>query len=329
MVAQLDRQRYADGRTGNGESRNGESRNGAERLARGLGWASLGLGAASVAAPRGVARMIGMDDDDTRRILMRGPVGAREIVAGVGILSRRRPVGWLWARVAGDVFDLAVLSAARVANARDTERRRRVTRATAAVALLTVADIVASVRLSRAGRSGRDDQTLRGRTTLTIRRPVEDVYAYWRDFENLPGFMEHLESVRVLGNGRSRWKAKAPVGKLEWEAEIVDDRPNELIAWRSVEGARVRNTGSVRFRPAPADQGTEVTVDLAYDAPGGKVGAALAKLLGEEPGQQISDDLRRFKQVMETGEVARSEASPGGTSARIQLKQRPGQPLEA
>lgn len=156
--------------------------------------------------------------------------------------------------------------------------------------------------------------------TITVNRPPDEVYRYWHDFENLPNFMDHLESVRTTGEGRSHWKAKAPVGQtVEWDAEIVEDRANELIAWRSIEGADVDNKGSVRFKPAPAGQGTEVHVELEYSPPGGVIGAAVAKLFGEEPSQQIGSDLRAFKQVMETGEVVRSDAS-------IHAKPHPAQP---
>lgn len=279
----------------------------------------------------GVARMIGVEDERSRRALMRGPVGMREIAAGVGILTRRKPAGWLWARVASDVFDLAMLGAAFVANARNADRRRRVVRATAAIAGITATDVIAGVWLSRTPDSSvvssKEDSAMHGRSAITIRRPIEEVYSYWHDFENLPRFMAHLHSVNVLGSGRSRWKAKAPGGVVEWEAEIIGDTVNESIAWRSLDTADVQNSGSVRFVPAAGGQGTEVIVELEYAAPGGKLGATVAKLLGEEPVQQMRDDLRRFKQVMETGEVVRSEGSPDGTTARGQLKQRPAQPL--
>jgi uncharacterized membrane protein len=164
---------------------------------------------------------------------------------------------------------------------------------------------------------------------ITINRPVDEVYAFWRDFENLPRFMYHLEHVETTSDRRSHWVAKAPVGKaVEWDAEITDDRPNELISWKSI-GADddVRNSGTVRFSEAPGDRGTEVRVDLHYDPPGGKAGAFVAKLFGEEPSIQINDDLRRFKQVMELGEVVRSHGSPEGIGRNI-MRQHPSQPSE-
>ena len=125
--------------------------------------------------------------------------------------------------------------------------------------------------------------------------------------------MTHLESVHVTGEGRSHWVAKAPGGTtVEWDAEITDDQPNRRIAWRSVEGADVQNAGSVRFEPAPGGRGTVVNVELRYSPPGGAAGVAIATLLGREPGQQIQDDLRRFKQMMEIGEVVTTEGQPSG-----------------
>lgn len=148
--------------------------------------------------------------------------------------------------------------------------------------------------------------------STTVMRPREEVYAFWRDLENLPRFMHHLESVENTTPGRSRWTARAPGGTVEWEAEIVEDTPNERIAWRSLPGADVPNSGSVSFVTAPGDRGTEVRVSLQYAPPAGSAGAAVAKMLGEEPSQQVRDDLRRFKQVLETGEVGLSDGSLGG-----------------
>lgn len=168
---------------------------------------------------------------------------------------------------------------------------------------------------------------MHARTSITINKPVAEVYAYWLDFENLPSFMYHLDSVTDTGDGRSHWKAKAPVGtSVEWDAEVVEKVDDSLIAWQSLAGAGVPNRGSVRFAPAPGEQGTEVTVDIDYSPPGGAVGSVIAKIFGEEPRQQVKDDLRRFKQVLETGEVVVSDGSPDGTRTQRQRRQLPGQP---
>ena len=328
-----------------------DQRSDGESLANFLGWFSIGLGVAQIVAPRSVARMIGVPDGRRNRSTMRA-VGVREITSGVGILTRPRPAGWVWSRVAGDLMDMSLLGRAMS----DEDGEPRLTRAAAAaVAGIAVLDVICAQQLSRdtdyagdgddtdedeesamnaygSGRGRRSarhstgpdaatDSTLttngksKGksritRQSLTVRRPIDEVYRFWHDFENLPRFMQHLESVRVTGPRTSHWKAKAPAGmSVEWDAEIIEDRPNELIAWRSLEGSEVRHEGTVRFVAAPGDRGTEVRVELEYVPPAGAIGARIAKLFREEPGQQLHDDLRAFKQVMEIGEVVRSDAS--------------------
>lgn len=157
---------------------------------------------------------------------------------------------------------------------------------------------------------------------ITVGRPRNEVYAFWRDFGNFPRFMYHLEFVENLGGGRSHWVAKAPAGRtVEWDAEIVEDVPDDRISWRTIDQTEIAHNGTVFFVEAPGGRGTEVHVSLSYDPPGGKFGAAIARLFGEEPGLQIADDLRRFKQVMETGEVVRSEGSPEGAGQNIRRQE--------
>lgn len=149
--------------------------------------------------------------------------------------------------------------------------------------------------------------------SVTVDRPVQEVYRFWRNFENLPRFMEHLESVTVIDETRSHWIAKAPAGsKVEWDAVIHNEIENQLIAWRSLPGSDVNNAGSVHFTPVGDGNRTEVRVVLSYDPPAGKLGAAVAKLLGEEPSKQVEGDLRRFKQVMEGAEVPGNSRHPAG-----------------
>jgi uncharacterized membrane protein len=150
--------------------------------------------------------------------------------------------------------------------------------------------------------------------SVTINRPADELYRFWRSFEHLPSFMEHLVSVRQLDQCRSHWVAKAPAGRtVEWNAEIINEIPGELIGWRTLDGSDVISAGSVRFKPAPGDRGTEVRVRLQYDPPGGKLGSTIAWMFGEEPSQTIREDLRRFKRLMETGEIPTSEGQPRGS----------------
>ena len=139
---------------------------------------------------------------------------------------------------------------------------------------------------------------------VTVNRPRFEVYQFWRNLENLPTFMRHLERVRPVSDTVSHWVAKSPMGrKAEWDAEILMDEPGEMISWRSLPGADVSNAGSVHFRDAAGNRGTEVKVELQYLPPGGTLGALVAKMFGEDPGQQVEEDLRRFKMMLETGEV--------------------------
>ena len=141
--------------------------------------------------------------------------------------------------------------------------------------------------------------------TLTIGRSPEECYLAFRDFENLPRFMTHLKSVKSKGGGRYHWTVRAPMGRVSWDAEIIKDVPGEFLSWRSLEGSMIANAGSVRFEPSSAGRGTVMTVAVNYEPPAGFVGIAIAKLFGEEPEQQIGDDLIHFKQVLETDEIAR------------------------
>ncbi|MGH2588547.1 MAG: SRPBCC family protein, partial [Dehalococcoidia bacterium] len=146
------------------------------------------------------------------------------------------------------------------------------------------------------------------RRSVTVDRPREELFRFWRNLENLPRVMSHLESVTMLDQMRSRWVVKGPAGRrAEWEAAIFTETDNELIGWRSLPGSRVPNAGSVRFRPVPGGRGTEVTVTLEYSPPLGPAGAMVASLFGGAPDQHVREDLRRFKALMESGETATTE----------------------
>jgi uncharacterized membrane protein len=154
---------------------------------------------------------------------------------------------------------------------------------------------------------------------ITINKSPEELYRFWRHFENLPRFTSHLKSVHSTGHGGSHWVATAPLGMtVEWDAELTEERHNELIAWHSLEGARIPNQGHVCFQRAPGGHGTEVRVMLAYQPPMGRLGATVAKLFGEEPSQQLEADLRRLKCLMETGEIPTVEGQPSGRMSTLQ-----------
>jgi uncharacterized membrane protein len=153
--------------------------------------------------------------------------------------------------------------------------------------------------------------------SVTINRPASELYSFWRNFENLPLFMNHLESVRSTGGERTHWVAKAPAGTtVEWDAEVYNEKRDELIAWRTLEGSQVASAGSVRFEESPDGTATTVRVTLKYDPPGGKLGSLVASLFGENPEQQIDEDLGRFKQLMEAGGTAATTSGRGASAGK-------------
>lgn len=197
-----------------------------------------------------------------------------------------------------------------------SEQRAKRNRTLSLASILAAAAVGVLVAVQRRRRLGgaTPRSSVRGfhvHEAITINRPLAEVYQFWRKFENFSTFMSHLESVQTIGPGRSRWRAKGPAGvRVEWEAEITGDRESEWVAWRSVEGSAVQHSGSVRFEHAPGARGTELHVELQYKPPAGVLGVAVARLFGDDPQQQIREDLRRFKQLLETGEVSLSDG-PG------------------
>ncbi len=159
--------------------------------------------------------------------------------------------------------------------------------------------------------SVRGNKGIKVEKSVTINRSPDELFAFWRNFENLPRVMEHVESVQCLDARRSRWRVRGPNDKrLEWEAEIINEHPNELIAWRSLEGSDVRHAGTIRFQPAPGARGTEVKLAIEYEA--GRITNAIAKLFRHSPEQQIREDLRHFKQLMEAGEIPTTVGQAAG-----------------
>lgn len=281
-----------------------QSRRTDDKLINGLGWFSIGLGLGEVLAPGSVARLIGVPDEPRARNVLR-TYGVREIAAGIGILSQPRTPAWMWSRVAGDLMDLATLGSALAS--RDADRSR-VAAATAAVLGVTAVDVFCGRKLSNSG-SIQTGPT-RVAKAITIGRPPEELYRFWRDLGNMPKFMDGVESVQTLGADRSHWTIRLPGGKsVEWDAEIVEEQPDRMISWRAT-GDAGDHFGSVRFEPAPGGRGTVVSVELRHTPlNGGVIGSLMSKLSGPGFGVILENDLRRFKQIMETGEIVRSDAS--------------------
>lgn len=253
-------------------------------LAKGLGVFSVGLGLAELAAPRALQRLIGIGYCSRNDLIVRA-LGAREIAHGVGIFARPRSV---WTRLIGDVIDVAFVG---MALADDDNDRSRLIPALGALLGVGALDALASMRTLR----GRLGEPITAATT--INRSPDEVYARWRDFDRLPEFMRYLDSVTVLDDRRSRWIAKTPAGEMAWDAEITEDVPGRTIAWRSTtKGMPMR--GRVTFNAAPQGRGTELVIEMQV--------APFAKLFARP---EIDGDLRRFKQIMEVGEVVVSDAS--------------------
>jgi uncharacterized membrane protein len=159
--------------------------------------------------------------------------------------------------------------------------------------------------------------------SCTIRRPASELYAFWRSIENVTRIVKHPIAITRISDMESHWSVSAPGDRrVEWDAIIINDEPNELIAWRSRDGAEIANAGTIRFEPAPGDEGTEVRVQLEYAPPGGKIAALFAKLTGEEPAQQVAEALRRFKALMEGGEIPTIEGQSVGEPQRSKLQRK-------
>ncbi|HEY8520538.1 MAG TPA: SRPBCC family protein [Gammaproteobacteria bacterium] len=273
-----------------------------------LGWLGIGLGAAELLAPRALLRVIGFAPTERAADVVR-TMGVREVATGLGILANPKSKEWVGLRIGGDLLDLGLLGAG-LAKA---ERPERTLGAAALVLGTTVLDVLGAEGLAERRKTRTPeaavDRGVHVTRSVTVEKPIAEIYAFWRDHTRFPRFMEHVELVEDLGNGRSRWRVTGPGGaRAEWEAEVTEERQNEAIAWQTVASSAIDHRVRVTFRPAPGG-GTVVTVDLQYAPPGGKLGAAMLELFRKEPGQQVGDDLRRFKQLMETGEVLLSDAS--------------------
>jgi uncharacterized membrane protein len=189
------------------------------------------------------------------------------------------------------------------------------------VLAVTALDLACAQQLSANREDAKEGRSLKG---VIIDRSPQELYQEWRKLENLPRFMRHLVSVTEIGEARSHWVANGPAGTtVEWDAEVTEDRLNELVSWRSLKGSAVAHSGSVRFARAAGNRGTLVQVEMEYNPPGGTVGRAVVEMSRRDPGQLIEESLQNFKQVMETGELLLSD---GAIRDNGLLTQRPAQP---
>lgn len=271
---------------------------GTSKLATGLGYFSLGLGAAQLVSPSGVNRLIGVGDDAHSRFWQR-VVAAQELSAAAGILGQRRPVQWLWGRSAADVVHLTML-------ARCWHRRpaspARLAAAIGSVIGTFALDTCASARMTSQPQSTRQGAPVNTKASITVGGAREEVQRSWQEFE----------------------RSGDPVSRLG-PIEVVEVQPGHSTRFRIADPA---STGIARFVDAPGNRGTEIHLELDDGASGGRVGEVVKRVSGEDPQQRARDDLRRFKQFAEAGEIVRSDGAPEGHSARSQPTQRAAQPAE-
>jgi uncharacterized membrane protein len=268
-------------------------------LSRGLGWFSVALGLSELILPKTLARTVGVEPRASTRWTLRA-MGVRELLAGLGVLMQpRRPLP-LWARVAGDAIDLAMLGVSLTSRKHESPR---LAGALAAVAGVTALDILAARRTQRRFEEANRPVIF----SVTINKSPAEVYAFYRKLSQLPLFMDWLALVREADAKYSHWVAKLPLGgTISWDAKITEDRPGEVIAWQSVQGSLINNRGRVTFTRTPGRNMTEVRVEMQLGFLGTRPSASVAKFFTRA---QIKADLLRLKQVLETGEVLHSDAS--------------------
>ncbi|MBS0419426.1 MAG: SRPBCC family protein [Proteobacteria bacterium] len=278
----------------------------ASQAARNLGLLSLVLGAGALFMPGLLSRIGGLEQ--RRRLLPL--VGMRELAAGVGLLSADNPRPWLWSRVVGDGMDLVVLASCLLSPR--NPRRLNAAVATAVVAAITAIDVRESLRSSdEKAPSAAPDALVTA--SVIVGKSTQECYDFWRDPTNMTRISPIVESVTVVDNRTSRWCIRSPLGtRIEWDSKVTGDTPGERISWRSVDGGGLYHAGVIRFEEAVGGRGTLVTTSMHYRVPGGSAGVALAKLIGADPRKEVREDLRRFKQLLEAGEIPTTEGQPNG-----------------
>ena len=283
------------------------------RLARALGWFSVGLGLTELLAARNLDTALNTGN----RLNVFRLFGLRELINGIGILVQPKPSApWLWARVAGDVLDLGTLGEAMQRKRTDKDN---VLAALVAVAGVTVLDVICASQLSRSDSSAPaseapSDGAPHAERSLTVGAPAAEVRQLWQDGESLAKIMGHFAEVRVTGDNHAHWTAHGPLGKsLEWDTQMT---PNPEVdgdgglRWRSLPGAKVPSEMTLRLIPAPGGRGTEMHLSLRFEPPGGALGKGLAKLLGAAPAILAMKALARAKNLVEAGEIPTLERNP-------------------
>jgi uncharacterized membrane protein len=293
----------------------------APQTVRNLGILSLALGAGGLLMPGAVSRMSGLQQH--RGLLPL--VGLRELAAGIGLLSSRNPTPWLWSRVVGDGMDLAVILSSLLSPGNPRRASAAVT--AAVVAAITAIDTRESLRSSQSNAvstTGAAPDALVSASVIVGKSPQE-CYEFWRDPTNITRISPMIESVTVLDERTSRWLIRSPLGnQIEWDSKITGETPGERISWRSVDGGGLYHAGVVRFERATGNRGTLVSTSVHFRVPGGSAGMGLAKLLGANPRSEVREDLRRFKQLLEAGEIPTTRGQPSGRRSLLGRMTREG-----
>lgn len=291
---------------------------GISSTARNLGILSLVLGAGGLLLSGPLSRLSGLQPH--RGLLPL--VGLRELAAGIGLLGTRNATPWLWSRVAGDGMDLAIILSCLLNP--DNPRRTRAAVTAAVVAAITAIDTRESLRNSRNESTTAAPDALVSASVIVGKSPQE-CYEFWRDPTHMTRISPMVESVTVLDERTSRWLIRSPLGtQIEWDSKITGETPGERISWRSVDGGGLYHAGVIRFEPATGNRGTLVSISVHFRVPGGAAGVGLVKLLGANPRSEVREDLRRFKQLLEAGEIPTTRGQPSGRRSLLGRMTREG-----
>jgi uncharacterized membrane protein len=246
-------------------------------------------------------------------------LGLREVASGVAILGLARPAPGLWSRVGGDAMDLTLLGMAMKSPGTDRTRAVAATLGVAGIAAMDVFSSLKSNGASSAPEVAKRYESPRVAAAVTVNAPIADIFSLWDGFHHLPSFMRDAAEVHVSSERQSHWTVTGPANtSFEWDAVITERQPNQLISWRTADGAPFTANGSVRFREAAGNRGVQVLFEAEFDPPAGGVGDMIATPLAKAMSAKLGNDLRRFKQLVELGEIVRSDDSivPGPNPAQ-------------
>lgn len=280
----------------------------AAQLSEVLGYVGVGIGIAELLMPRAVAQTTGLPPRLVRKL------GTLEIITSAGILLRPQQSAWRWSRVAGDLFDLYLL-----AKSGRLLLNNRLPIITALLAGMTALDVLAAIDSGQQNTTQSDLRSgIRIHKSLSVQRTAEECYRFWRNFENFPQFMHYVQSVQVVDTTHTHWRFRTPQGQqVEWTIELFSDIPSQQLGWRTLADAPIEHVGIVKFSPAYGNTSARLDIEIIYKKSVGKTDHALSQLFAEAPSEQWDEDLRRFKQLIETGEIATTMGQASGRRSAL------------